>query len=84
MTARHPGFVDMQGRTLCGGGLVVERREANSGNGNARWRVRIAACGHTMVREAIALRAADRAGRVPRCPECGPKRPGTVRRRARE
>jgi hypothetical protein len=72
----HPGFVDEAGRALAG--CTVLRRAANV-NGNARWLVR-AACGHEVVVEGIALRDAEKHGRVVRCKACKPKRPGTVRR----
>jgi len=75
----HPGFQDLTGRSLAGC-LVLDR--APNVSGNARWRVR-AACGHVLVVEGIALRAAEKAGRMVRCPPCRARRPGTVTRRTR-
>lgn len=69
----HPGLVDMTGRELFGGALVVERRAGTQGNGNARWSCRFKACGHFALFLGIALRAAKR---CPRCPTCHGKQSG--------
>lgn len=77
-TDRQYNFVDMTGQTIAG--ALVVRRAANV-NGNSRWLCKLA-CGHEQILQGIALRAAAKEGRTPRCKGCRPKRPGTVVRRA--
>lgn len=73
----HPGFQDMAGETLAGAAVL---RRAPNVDGNACWLVR-AACGHELVIQGIALRAAHKRGGTLQCIWCRPKRPGTVMRR---
>ena len=63
----HPGLIDMTGKVLFGGALVVERRAGTEGNGNARWSCRFTVCGHFALFLGIALRSKKR---CPRCPTC--------------
>lgn len=70
----HGAFKDLTGKPIAGVD-VVERVE-NSPNGNATWRCKLA-CGHERIMQGIALRDAERAGRLVRCLECGTTSPGT-------
>ncbi len=73
----HPGFKDLTGQRF--GQLVVESRAPNV-NGTARWRC-VCDCGGRTIITGIALRAGVKNGHVSRCPDCRPKRSGTVTRR---
>jgi hypothetical protein len=73
-------FVDMTGKRV--GRLLVLRRVANV-CGNARWLCACDCDGECIV-EGIRLRSVLKQGRVDYCcPECRPKRKGTVQRRVR-
>jgi len=62
-------LVDMTGRELFGGAVLVEERLANVA-GNATWRVLHRACGHRDVYAGIRLRAQAKAGRLLLCRAC--------------
>jgi len=53
----HPKLIDMTDAVLFDGAVIVVARAGNSGNGNARWRVKFVACGHEHVYQGIELRA---------------------------
>jgi hypothetical protein len=70
----HGAFKDLTGKPIAG--VAVVERVENSPNGNATWRCKLA-CGHERIMQGIALRDAERAGRLVRCLECGTTSPGT-------
>lgn len=61
---------DITGTPVFDGAAVVIERADNAGRGNARWKLRLAKCGHELTVEGIQIRAYEKKGHTPRCLLC--------------
>lgn len=61
---------EMSGQPVYDGAAVVLERAKTAGNGNARWKIQLAKCGHQIIVEGCQIRAYEKKGHTPRCPLC--------------